>query len=57
MEAGMWTSVTFKGLACVLAIGLLMIMGPQVQKIMSTGSHYKLAGETNQGQHWGCGYK
>ena len=27
----MWDTVTFKGLACVLAIGLLMIMGPQVQ--------------------------
>ena len=35
MEAGMWDSVTFKGLACVRTIGLLMIMGPQVQ-IMGT---------------------
>ena len=27
----MWDSVTFKSLACVLAIGPVIIMGPQVQ--------------------------
>ena len=44
----MWDSVTFKDLACVRAIGLLVIMGPQVQ-IMGTQSHCNLAGGTNQG--------